>query len=248
MTDPLFVQTDGVRDLSEVHSQVVSGLSGLTAAESTGVQTSHGAIASAVSSALSHVLDGRGATLGATSTSASTIADLLQKAAGAYAAGDEEGASRLKAAAAALEDRNRPGACGAPGTQASGGPSSAGADVSAQMGQIMGQVGQQVGQLAQAVTAPLQGLAQGLQQVPQQIMQGVQQAAQAAQAGRLEEGENLDGERADKAEREDTPEAHKPAEPTPVVQAQAGPDSPAGRAPVEAPPTARPAPTRPQVD
>ena len=109
MTDPLFVQADGVRNYSELHSQVVSGLSGLTGAEGTGVQNSHGAIASAVSGALSNVLGGRGNTLGVTSTSASTIADLLQKAASAYAAGDEEGASRLKAAADVLEGRGEPG-------------------------------------------------------------------------------------------------------------------------------------------
>ncbi len=109
MTDPLFVQTDGVRKYSELHSQVVSGLSGLTGAEGTGVQHSHGAIASAVSGALNDVLGGRGSTLGVTSTTASTIADLLQKAAGAYAAGDEEGASRLKAAAEALEGKGEAG-------------------------------------------------------------------------------------------------------------------------------------------
>jgi len=163
MTDPLFVQTDGVRNYSELHSQVVSGLSGLTGAEGTGVQNSHGAIASAVSGALSNVLGGRGSTLGVTSTSASTIADLLQKAASAYAAGDEEGASRLQAAADALEGKGEPGGSGgAPGTTGAGSPAAAGGDMMGQMGQIMGQVGQQVGQLAQSVTAPLQGLAQGL--------------------------------------------------------------------------------------
>ncbi|MGB5151607.1 MAG: type VII secretion target, partial [Mycobacterium sp.] len=103
MTDPLFVQTDGVLNYSRLHSEVASGLSGLAGAEGSGVTQSHGAIAAAVSGALGNVLGGRGSTLGVTSTSASTIADLLQKAAQAYAAGDEEGAARLKAAAAALE-------------------------------------------------------------------------------------------------------------------------------------------------
>ncbi|MGK2903998.1 MAG: type VII secretion target, partial [Mycobacterium sp.] len=184
MTDPLFVQTDGLLNYSQLHSEVVSGLSGLTSAEGNGVAQSHGAIAAAVSDALDNVLGGRGSTLGATSTSASTIADLLQKAAQAYAAGDEEGASRLKAAAAALEGNGAPGGSGggAPGPPAGGGPASGapGGDMTGQMGQIMGQVGQQFGQLAQSIAAPLQGLAQGLQQVPQQIMQGIQQAGQQA--------------------------------------------------------------------
>ncbi|KAA0113679.1 ESX-1 secretion-associated protein [Mycolicibacterium sp. P9-22] len=252
MTDPLFVQTDGVRNYSELHSQVGSGLSGLTSAEGTGVQHSHGAIASAVSGALNDVLGGRGSTLGATSTTASTIADLLQKAAGAYAAGDEEGASRLKAAAEALEGKGGQGGGGTPATSgagASGGPAaSGGADMMGQMGQIMGQVGQQVGQLAQSVIAPLQGLAQGLQQVPQQIMQGVQQAAQSAQAAELDADEKPEGERDTKSEREDEADKRAKAEPAPASEAQAGQSSAPGRAPVEAPQPVRPAPTRPQVD
>ena len=258
MTDPLFVQTDGVRNYSELHSQVVSGLSGLTGAEGTGVQNSHGAIASAVSGALSNVLGGRGSTLGVTSTSASTIADLLQKAAGAYAAGDEEGASRLKAAADALEGKGGPagsgaGAPGAPGAGGPGSPAAAGGDMMGQMGQVMGQVGQQVGQLAQSITAPLQGLAQGLQQGAQQVMQGVQQAtqqasqaAQAAQAAELKERDKPEDER--ERERDHNAEKRDKAEPAPVQEAQAGQGSPSGRAPVEAPEPARPAPTRPQVD
>ena len=253
MTDPLLVQTDGVRKYSELHSQVVSGLSGLTGAEGTGVQHSHGAIASAVSGALNDVLGGRGSTLGVTSTTASTIADLLQKAAGAYAAGDEEGASRLKAAVEALEGKGGPGGSGAaPGTPGAGGSSGpaagGGADMMGPMGQILGQVGQQIGQLAQSVTAPLQGLAQGLQQVPQQIMQGVQQATQAAQAAELDKGEKPEDERDAEAERDDEADKREKAEPAPAPEAQAGQSSPPGRAPVEAPQPARPAPTRPQVD
>jgi uncharacterized phage infection (PIP) family protein YhgE len=257
MTDPLFVQTDGVRNYSKLHSQVVSGLSGLTGAEGTGVQHSHGAIASSVSGALADVLGGRGSTLGVTSTTASTIADLLQKAAGAYAVGDEEGASRLMAAAEALEGKGGPvdsgGAPGTPGAGGSSGPSATGgADTRGQMGQILGQVGQQVGQLAQSVTAPLQGLAQGLQQMPQQIMQGVQQAAQqaaqAAQAVELDKDEKPEDERDAKSERDDDADKREKAEPAPAPEAQAGQSSPPDRAPVEAPQPARPAPTRPQVD
>ncbi|CDQ45814.1 hypothetical protein BN1047_03714 [Mycolicibacterium neoaurum] len=178
MTDQFSVQTDGVRNYAQTHSDVNSGLVGLPALDGTGVNNSHGAIAASVSTALGSALSGRGGAMGATSTSASTISDLLQQAARAYAGGDEEGGRRLRAAADALDGRP-PGAGGAV-AGAAGAAGAGGADAMGQMGQIMGQVGQQVGQLAQSVTAPLQGLAQGLQQVPQQIMQGVQQAVQAA--------------------------------------------------------------------
>ena len=242
MTDPLFVQTDGVQNHSARHSQVVSGLAGLTGAEGTGVQNSHGAIASSVSGALTDVLDGRGSTLGVTSTSAATIADLLQKAARAYAAGDEDGGSRLHAAAAALEGRGGPGG-GTPGTAGAAGSSvpaaGGGADMAGQMGQIMGQVGQQVAQLVQSVTAPLAGLAQGLQQVPQQLVQGISQAAQATEP---DEGEKPEGERDAESEREDTADKREKAEPAPVQQAQAAQSSPSGPAPIETTPPVRPAP------
>jgi Excreted virulence factor EspC, type VII ESX diderm len=170
MTDPLYVQPDGMRTYAQIHDEVVNGLSQLTGAaapEAAGVQTSHGAIASAVSTALSGVLGSRHGTLGATGTSGSTISELLQKAAQMYEHGDQKEAATLRAAAEALE--------GSPG---SGG---GGADM---MGQMVGQVAQQVGQMAQSVAQPLQGVAQGLQQVPQQVMQGVQQIAQqVSQAG-----------------------------------------------------------------
>src|SRR5689334_12521379 len=98
MTDPFFVQPDGVLDKSTLHSRVGSGLSDMTDTHGNDVQRSHGAIASSVDSALHSALAARTATVGTASTSASTISDLLQKAANAYAAGDEEGASRLRAA------------------------------------------------------------------------------------------------------------------------------------------------------
>lgn len=255
MTDPLFVQADGVREISTVHSRVASGLSGLPGADGTGVQTSHGAVAAAVGGALRNVLDDRRRALGVTSTSAATIADLLDKAAAAYAAGDEEAGSRLSAAATALEGGRGSTPCGAPGAALPGVPAAAGTDMAGQLGQIMGQVGQQVGQLAQAATAPLQGLAQGLQQVPQQILQGVAQAAQSTQTGQdglRERGgdtdDDRDGERADDragdAAREDDSRTREPAEPTP---AQAGQAAEPNHVPAAAPPPVAPAPTRPQV-
>ncbi|MGW0159045.1 type VII secretion target [Mycobacterium sp. NPDC003323] len=251
MSDPLHVQTDGVLNYSQIHADVRSGLSGLAAPEGSGVQNSHGAIASSVSTALGSVLSGRGNTMGVTSTSAATIADLLQQAARAYAGGDEEGGRRLKAAADAMDGDGRAGAPG--GAPAASGTTGAGGDMAGQMGQIMGQVGQQVGQLASSITAPLQGLAQGLQQVPQQIMQGVQQAAQqaaqAAQAGKIPGVELSDGARDVRAELDDSDDKRETAEqpaPEEKTEAEAGQDG-SGRAPVEAPAT-RPAPTRPQVD
>jgi hypothetical protein len=184
--DPLYVQPDGVRSYSQIHDEVVAGLTqlmGAAAPEAAGVETSHGDIASAVSAALSVVLRSRHGTMQATSTSGSTISGLLQKAAQMYEQGDQKGAATLRAAAEALEGANAsggPGAAGTSGSPDSGdGSGSGGADM---MGQMLGQVGQQAGQLgqmAQSAAQPLQGLAQGLQQIPQQVMQGVQQATQS---------------------------------------------------------------------
>jgi hypothetical protein len=73
VSDPLYVQPDGVRSYSQIHDEVVAGLSqlmGAAAPEATGVQASHGAIASAVSTALSSVLGSRQGTMQSTSTSA----------------------------------------------------------------------------------------------------------------------------------------------------------------------------------
>ena len=92
MSDPLYVQPDGVRSYSQIHDQVVAGLSqlmGTAVSEATGVQTSHGAIASAVSTALGTVLGSRQGTMQTTATSGSTISELLQKAAQMYEQGDE---------------------------------------------------------------------------------------------------------------------------------------------------------------
>ncbi len=248
MTDPLLVRTDDLRTFADLHARVGSGLSGLTGSDGGGVQRSHGAIASAVSTALQSTLDGRAGTVGATSARAGVVADLLEKAARAYAAGDEEGADRLRAAAAVLEGAPAPetatGPAGAAGT-AAGGTVSPGADAMAPMGQILGQVGQQVGQLAQLITAPLQGLMQGLQQVPQQILQAAQ-AAQAADLGEadLPETEQLAEEPGDETERDSREER---PEPVPVPETRAGESVPSDRAPVQTPAPARPAPTRPQV-
>jgi hypothetical protein len=123
MSDPLYVQPDGLRSYAQIHDEVVTGLSQLTGAapEAAGVQTSHGAIASAVSSALSGVLGSRHGTLQATGSSGSTISKLLQKAAQMYERGDQKGAATLRAAAEALEGSNT-GESGAAGDDNGAGP------------------------------------------------------------------------------------------------------------------------------
>ena len=93
MTDPLYVQPDGVRSYAQIHDEVVAALSqvmGTAVPEVLGVETTHGPIASAVSGALSQVLGSRQGTLQATSTSAQTISELLQKAAQMYGIFDSE--------------------------------------------------------------------------------------------------------------------------------------------------------------
>jgi uncharacterized phage infection (PIP) family protein YhgE len=181
MTDPLYVQPDGVRSYAQTHDEVVAALSevmGTAAPEALGVETTHGPIASAVSGALTQVLSSRHGTLQATSTSAQTISELLHKAAQMYEHGDQKGAQTLRAAAEAMQDSQGAAAPGPVGASAGAtGASSAGGGAD-MMGQMVSQVGQQVGQVAQSVAQPLQGIAQGLQQVPQQVMQGAQQIAQ----------------------------------------------------------------------
>lgn len=106
MSGNLYVQPEGVRSCAQIHERVVGGLSqlmGSGATDATGVQTSHGAIASAVSTALSGVLGTRHGTMQTTATSGTTIAGLLQKAAQMYEQGDRKGAERLRAAADALD-------------------------------------------------------------------------------------------------------------------------------------------------
>src|ERR1700742_322315 len=150
MTDPLYVQPDGVRSYAQIHGEVVG--------------------------ALCQLLGSRHGALQATSTSAQTISELLQKAAQMYEHGDQKGAATLRAAAEAMQDANAAGSAGAAGAAGAG---SAGAGGGAEMvGQMVSQVGQQVGEVAQSIAQPLQGMAQGLQQIPQQVGQGAQQLAQ----------------------------------------------------------------------
>ena len=164
MGNPLYVQTDGVRTFAGVHDEVaaaVSQLTGSAAPEALGVEISHGAIASAVSTALSNVLGSRQGTLQTTSGSGQKISELLQKAAKAYEEGDRQSAQNMVAAAQAMaEQGGTPGGPGSPaGTAGPAAGGTPGGESMGQTGQMLGQVGQQVGQIAQSIAAPLQGLA-----------------------------------------------------------------------------------------
>src|SRR4029077_1737563 len=111
MTDPLYVQPDGVRSYAQIHDGVVGALSqllGTAAPEALGVESTHGPIASAVSGALSQVLDRRHGTLQATSTSAQTISELLQKAAQMYEHGDQRAPPRSGPRPRRYKTRTRP--------------------------------------------------------------------------------------------------------------------------------------------
>ncbi len=254
--DPLYVQPDSVRSYSQIHDEVVAGLSqliGAAAPEAGGVQISHGAIASPVSTALSAVLVGRQGAMQTTSTSGSTISELLQTAAQMYEQGDQKGAATLRAAAEALEGSQGSAEASAPtsGAGASGG-SGAGVGGADMMGQMVSQVGQQVGQMAQSIAQPLQGLAQGLQQVPQQVMQGAQQIAQQVSQAAGPAGGKTPGESGTAGDDDDAgpgvvPEGRFHEEQS--DGAAAGETADAGRAP-DLPRTERaePAQTRPQSD
>ncbi|MCG7582152.1 type VII secretion target [Mycolicibacterium sp. OfavD-34-C] len=182
MVEPLSVDTDGVRSLSEIHTGVATGLGSLNAAApgSAAVATSHGTIAYAVQTALHAALGSRSGTMTATQDSGARISELLQQAAVAYEHGDQRGAAAIKAAADAIADSGPAGAGISGGAGAAGGAAgAAGAAASGTdtVGQVVGQLGQ-LGQMGQQLGAPLAALGQPLQQLPQQVMQGVQQISQ----------------------------------------------------------------------
>ncbi|WP_197376573.1 ESX-1 secretion-associated protein [Mycolicibacterium baixiangningiae] len=167
---PLSVQTDGLRQFSQTHTEIAAGVSQLLGGAPTvaGVETSHGQIAFAVQNALNDLLGARQGTLQTTAKSGDKIAELLGKAAAAYDKGDERSAGKLKAT---MEGAGDPSGGGGGGGGASG--------ATGAIGQVLGQLGQ-LGQMGQQGSGAMQGLTQGLQQIPQQVMQGVQQIVEAA--------------------------------------------------------------------
>ncbi|WP_285030104.1 type VII secretion target [Mycolicibacterium sp. lyk4-40-TYG-92] len=260
MTEPLRVDPAGLLNYAQQHADVSSGMSGLLGAgapDGKGVDTSHGVVSSAVSTALSSALEGRGEVFGAVTETADKFSERLQRASRAYADGDRQAGERIKAAAGGMDGNGSGSQTGGP---TDGAPSAqAGQQMIGQMGQMLGQVGQQVGQLAQSVTQPLQGLAQGLQQIPQQIAQAAQQASQSTSAGGAGQGKDLkvrDAERGaregDDAERKKSARAERDGTGRPQTshdQAVQGNSSGAGRAPIDpSAPAARPTATRAPVD
>lgn len=262
MNQPLSVNPDGVKSLSDIHQQVAGAMSRLagSAPDAAALQTAYGTISSAFTAALGSALPSRERTFQATQTSSETIGDLLRGAADAYEQGDQANAEKLKAAADAMAGCN---ATTGPGSQG-GGAGSAGAGAAggagAEMaGQMASQVGQQVGQIAGGIAQSVQGLAQGLTQLPQQIMQGVQGMAGSKGAGSdtttADEAKD-DEARDDEARDEDTESDEKRREDqrgqqSPLAKgdgAQPGRGAEQGRPPEPPPVPERPQPaqTRPQ--
>lgn len=182
MVEPLSVDTDGVRSLSDIHTRVATGLGALTSAApgSAGVAASHGTVAHAVQTALTAALGSRSGTMATTQSSGSRISELLARAAAAYEQGDQRGAAAIKAAADAIGAGEAADASTGPaGVRGVTAPSGGGSDA---IGQVVGQLGQ-LGQMGQQLGAPLTALGQPLQQLPQQVMQGIQQTGQTEAAG-----------------------------------------------------------------
>jgi hypothetical protein len=196
MTDELRVQGDGLARFSQTHSEIASNLTRLTSsvAPALGVETSHGAIAAAVTTALGDLLGSRTGAFQTTSENGNSLADRLQHALSAYQRDDEQAAGDVNKAGDRMGDTSNSGTQSISGST-TGGTSSGGtgSDIAGQLSSALGQVGQQVGQLGSSLTAPFLGAAQGLQTLPQQVMQSVQGVMQNSvgndsSAGKLPDG------------------------------------------------------------
>lgn len=164
MVDPLHIDVNGMFGMATVHDAVAEALGGLQVGDAP--LSTHGVVASPVTSALGGVLGARGDVLRSTSASGQQISSLLQGAADAYRSGDEHGADALRRAAEPMGGSASVGSAAAatPSAPATGAPDPLAA---------AGQVGQVVGQVVQSVTQPLQGLAQSLGQLPGQLLGGL---------------------------------------------------------------------------
>ncbi|MGP4054348.1 ESX-1 secretion-associated protein [Mycobacterium sp. 4D054] len=254
MTEPLSVDTRGVRSLGEVHRNVADGLGSLVAGSPgpAAVAQSHGSIAAAVDTALAGALSSRSGTMSTTQAAGDTISELLRQAALAYERGDKRGAEAIRAAADHMS-RSERGA----------GPAGTAGGAADPLGQAVGQLGQ-LGQVGQQLAAPIAALAQPFAQLPQLLTQGLAQGfAQAGQAsaatgvpgaGAVSDAPEVPGapevadpgRDADRAEQD--PEDERRADRDGEVAGDAAPATPPGfgAAPQPAPPP-RPAPTRPAV-
>ncbi|MBX7432502.1 ESX-1 secretion-associated protein [Mycobacterium sp. Y57] len=254
MTEPLSVNTDGVRSLSDIHSTVAAGLGSVSAAApgAAAVTTSHGTIASAVDTALKAALGSRSSTMTTTQASGARISELLHQAALAYERGDQRGAEAIRSAADAIARGETPagpaGSAGSAGSAAAVGaagasPAAGGSDT---IGQLAGQLSQ-LGQTGQQLGAPLSALGQPLQQLPQQVMQGVQQIAQTtAQATGSEAAVAQPAEGSTMAEERQRPDGD--TAPDDDAGAAPGATSGAGQAPIDLPQAAPVTPTQPATD
>lgn len=208
----LFMQTDGLRGFAQTHADVVSGVSGLlgSTAQATGVELTHGPIASAVHAALGGALDARQGSIQGAVNVGRHLSESLQAAAHAYDQADQGSAAKLGAAGEAT------GGSGGPGQGPPAGGKGSGAGGASQM---LGQLGQMGGQLAQALAGLFQGGPQALGQLAQPLLQGVQQSVQ--QAGQLTQhhGEHAAGDVEMVSENRD--------------EAAPGENTPAGKAPSE---------------
>lgn len=258
MSEPLSVDTGGLRSLGEIHRSVADGLGSLVAGSPgpAPVAQSHGSIAAAVDTALTGALSSRSGTMSNTRTAGETISELLRQAALAYERGDTRGAEAIRAAADHMSETHSTA-----GAVAAAPPG--GADP---LGQAVGQLGQ-IGQLGQQLAAPLAALAQPVAQLPlllaQGLTQGLAQAGQSAaatgtaaasgaeDASRAEDAsappETVDtGRGEDRAEQEPDNEGRPDRDEDDAGTAAPAPPPGSGPAPQPAPPP-RPAPTRPAV-
>lgn len=99
MTDPLHVDSDGVRNLARVQSDVASALDdaiGVAASEIAGFEQRYGPIAEPARHPLREILDARADLLNTLSRTSSELADRLTAAARAYDTADDAEAAALR--------------------------------------------------------------------------------------------------------------------------------------------------------
>lgn len=250
MTEPLSVDTDGVRSLGNIHGRVAAGLGSLAAASPgpAAVAGSHGTIAAAVDTALTGALGSRSGTLASTQTTGDTISELLHQAALAYERGDHRGAEAIRTAADQMAHGPTQTGTGGAAPVSGAPPAGGGADA---LGQAAGQLGQ-LAQMGQQLGAPLAALAQ----LPQLLTQGLAQLSQSSSAGTGSDTAELadTGGRAPEREPDEEPTAvddeptAETEEPQPTSEAGAAPGTTPATDPAPVPPAPpRPVPTRPAV-
>lgn len=244
--------------------------------ESVGPAKTHGLIAHGMNSALDGVMARRDSILQSTGAAGQQLSEQLHRAAEAYRAGDEEGARGLSSAAEGIPgggggvSAGTPGGLGAavPGSPAAGGGDTA--QTLGQVGQQAGQIAQGVaqalgqipGQIAQGVSGVLGGLLGGLGGVDGV---GAGHAAGSGLGGlsgsggvdSVGEHDKPDADDRDREHERRDPERHEKGDDDKRILSvehrgaagdagDRGADPAAGPAGGDAPPSRRPAQTRPQ--